>query len=256
MTRNWRTVAGSAESDIASATKMRQFERQRRPHRHGCSGWPHPYQVLAWAIAVVTVASFYVLILPMLRPVVGISAGLLYSLLCLFSLVSGVLTTALDPTDSVVPTQVLASKQLPVPQQSCSICKVRVHDYSKHCAQCNRCVQGFDHHCKWLNNCVGKRNYACFAVLIGSASALLAQEIALGVYVLQLVYRREGEDRLGAVYGLSSENITAFTVVLAVVLLCLSLCFVPLMRLVLLQLYLRRRGITTYEYHLLCRQRK
>ena len=209
----------------------------------------------------VTTGGFYVLMLPLLKQCLCISAGIFYSLLCLISFVSGLFATCLDPTDTAVSAQLHPTLQnahidLSSLQQSCSICKTRVHDYSKHCGQCNRCVEGFDHHCKWLNNCVGKRNYAYFAVLIWSASAVLAVEIGLGVYVLQMVTRDEGKQRLEEVYGVHRGQIAAFTGLLGLIVVCLCLCFFPLLRLVVLQLYLRRRGISTYEYHLLTRQRK
>ena len=64
----------------------------------------------------------------------------------------------------------------------CYVCKVCVHDGSKHCKECNKCVRNFDHHCKWLNNCIGSANYFPFIVFILSAEIGLIFEFVLQVY--------------------------------------------------------------------------
>ena len=230
---------------------MHGFSSHRRRRRHGCSQCPHPYQVLSWVLSLCTVGSFYALVLPVLDPLPALLSCILYSLLCLLSLASGLTAMLTDPTDPST------SHPSPLPlHQYCSICKSRVQDYSKHCGQCNRCVNGFDHHCKWLNNCIGARNYRYFAVLIGSVSLLLVVEIVFGVVALQGVRTEDGRERLGNRYGVEGKWVVGVMVGLGVDLVGLIGCFVPLFRLVLLQLYLRKRGLTTYEYHMITRQRK
>ncbi|XP_034729506.1 probable palmitoyltransferase ZDHHC11 [Etheostoma cragini] len=61
----------------------------------------------------------------------------------------------------------------------CYLCEIKVGPKVKHCGVCNKCVEGFDHHCKWLNTCVGGRNYWCFFVALSSGT--------LGVFLLAVV---------------------------------------------------------------------
>lgn len=130
----------------------------------------------------------------------------------------------------------------------CSFCKSPVKNTSKHCVRCNRCTTNFDHHCKWVNNCVGEANYKTFVMLIGVCMFLeLIISVVCGStlvesFVSARVVRRQIEEYYRKDVFLLFQTIQAFLALEGVVFSCL------LGYLIGLHLYLRFKGITTYEY--------
>jgi palmitoyltransferase len=116
---------------------------------------------------------------------------------------------------------------------SCSICDSIVSPSSKHCGQCNRCVAHFDHHCKWLNTCIGRSNYCYFILLLTS---LLLYMCELFVYSLDVSIKSiEKNDEITATFSLIFLAESAVALVLD-------------LNLIGLHIYLKARGLTTYEY--------
>ena len=101
---------------------------------------------------------------------------------------------------------------------------------SKHCGSCDRCVDGFDHHCKWLNNCIGSLNYRLFILLINSLEASEIILFSFEVHALTKYHNR---------------------IVLALIIVdCILNFFIFLLvgYLISIHVWLKLKGITTYEY--------
>lgn len=97
-----------------------------------------------------------------------------------------VMTTKIDPSDSI---QLLHHKSLEEGgsfnfsdfKYFCQLCQTCVSKNAFHCRKCNRCVEVFDHHCKWLNNCIGAKNYFEFLGLISCSEILLLLHIIVNI---------------------------------------------------------------------------
>lgn len=128
---------------------------------------------------------------------------------------------------------------------------------SKHCRSCDRCVEGFDHHCKWLNNCVGSKNYRGFFSLVLITCGMIAQQLAVGAYLLAISVLRPEEvaARLADFYG-GSLGLTAFRAVQGTFM-ALSLPPVLLLgELLCFHMLLIAKGMSTYEYIMAQRELK
>ena len=113
-------------------------------------------------------------------------------------IVLGGLATLADCTDPAILVQRNLLKQgKPYKSEQfefkCSVCNAYVNKQTKHCGPCNRCCDGFDHHCNWLNNCVGAANYRYFLALIVSFWTFIAFYVAVGTYVLWMIYTDKHE---------------------------------------------------------------
>ena len=111
----------------------------------------------------------------------------------------------------------------------CTVCNSYVSKSTKHCGSCNRCVERFDHHCKWLNNCIGSKNYRTFIYLI--ISVLVNQLILLICECILL----ENADTFMLQVLIFDLILNALLIVLIGYLLCMHI-------------FLRIKGMTTYQY--------
>ena len=196
----------------------------------------HPLQVISWVVVLLNIAIISVLYLQISENLWLIV--LYYTTFGSVFLFAAVLMI-IDPSDPVS----LGKKSNPDSSitATCSLCDSIVDPSSKHCAQCNRCVAGFDHHCKWLNTCIGKTNYNCFVLLLFSVlcHSLITLTFSLQVFIL----------------GLKENNvlICCFSFIFGVE----SLVFASLdINLILLHLYLKLKGLSTYEYIVSKRMKK
>lgn len=118
-------------------------------------------------------------------------------------------------------------------------------------------MEGFDHHCKWLNNCVGAKNYRSFFALVLVTCAMIAQQLAVGAYLLAIsVQQPEAVGaRLAELYG-GGLSLTGFRA-LQGALLALSLPPVLLLgELLCFHVLLIAKGMSTYEYIMAQRELK
>ena len=137
----------------------------------------------------------------------------------------------------------------------CSICDCNVSLTAKHCGQCNRCVDDFDHHCKWLNNCVGRKNYRLFALLIADLELVSGLVTAFSVFLLVSAFRKEEfKQRLQEVYA--EEDFVAVVSALALLLFANISVLLANGQLIFLHIWLRHKGMTTYDYIMLRRAQK
>ena len=216
--------------------------------RNGFERGPHTLQLLSWVITAFNLLVALVVLIPPL----SLSFKVIFCILFFSSKVLVVLygyqTTVSDPTDPVSTAHKKAIQEgveFQNPQETtCTICDVYVSPDSKHCAQCNRCVNKFDHHCKWLNNCIGKQNYRKFVVLIFSQQINLLVLLSFTIYYLCLYYENYSEFQAKS-HLLSSG--------LSIVLLWVSsleafLFCVAISNLIGLHIWLRCKGLTTFEY--------
>ena len=237
------------------------MENQERRHGHGCSVPPHPFQLIACTGGVLFVAAYSFLVLPLYSTQLSIALGVAYFLNCLLTVFFWLLATLTDPTDSVV----LAERKAMALRQPfdsrpykeiCTLCKAHVNEESKHCGQCDRCVEGFDHHCKWLNNCIGLRNYRFFALLISFFAFQLLQQAVSSVILLHGLITDSTSSFLSHLYSLKGSQAVIYKVVLAIYICLTLICLLSLMQLITLHIWLRYKGISTYDFIMSRRQRK
>jgi palmitoyltransferase len=101
-------------------------------------------------------------------------------------------------------------------------------------------VDRFDHHCKWLNNCVGGRNYKVFIGLICALQLTTAVVIAFGT-VLMVASEELNDREIGLVASVLLANIGVF---------------LANGQLILLHIWLKYKGMSTYEYIMLKRSQR
>ena len=128
----------------------------------------------------------------------------------------------------------------------CTACNTNVSFNAKHCSRCDRCVEKFDHHCKWLNNCIGKCNYRYFWLLIISLA------LCTGV---------QGGFTIAGLYTVSQGAEMPFSQQASLALLALHLClttavFLAVGQLIVFHVWLTCRGLTTYEFIKMRRERR
>lgn len=94
-------------------------------------------------------------------------------------------------------------------------------------------MDGFDHHCDWLDNCIGRANYRLFNALILLVELFTLELIASEVFAFEKW--GDYEDHL-------NFSIIAFSLLINFGIACFTLV------LILFHVYLRSRGLTTYEF--------
>ena len=146
-------------------------------------------------------------------------------------------TSAIDPSDNgSVAVSLL-----------CQYCCAYVNKSSKHCDRCNKCVYNFDHHCAMLNTCIGDYNYRYFISLLLSS---LMQMTITSSFSLLVLYRLLflGPQDQGEVYHIGDPSTLSITSINICVCITSLISAALLVILLLMHLFLKCKGLTTYQY--------
>lgn len=193
-------------------------------------------QVSVWILIVLNIIHYSLGTQQHLNAEPGEVTAQLFTLLFLvLSFLLGFITTYVDSEDEIIPLQQSMSKLghvVPVDKTNyfCHVCKLCVHEGTKHCRTCNKCIREFDHHCKWVNNCVGLHNYKYFLGFIACTVIALACKISL----LALALKEEPE---------AAMKVTAIIMIVLN-----SLVLLPIGELLRFHIYISCLGKTTFQY--------
>lgn len=194
---------------------------------------PKPCEMkLACLIGLIQITIFFVIIIPLLKPVAQAISSTIYLILTSSTIFSAFLSAYIDPGDQKHAKNIL---------KFCTICKISVENSSKHCGQCNRCVSKFDHHCVWVNNCIGEKNYKYFALTIMFLEFFMVYQLCCSVIVV--VWTEKNDQRLEFLFR--KEIIFSF---MALSIAVSAFCFVSNGILIVFHVYLHFRKMTTYEF--------
>ncbi|XP_008321548.1 palmitoyltransferase ZDHHC11 isoform X2 [Cynoglossus semilaevis] len=274
--QRWRRT-----SPMQGSSSRNELVPSKTPRMNGWSWPPQVFQVLGWLVfGYLAVVSFgiYIPLLP--RP----WNHVLYSLMGIAFAVhffTHIAAVTIDPADASVRAKHSYSSPMPVfdrTKQShviqdlhCYLCDVNVGPKVKHCGVCNKCVEDFDHHCKWLNTCIGGRNYHCFFVALSSATvgAFLHVAVILFIFIQHYLDPKilrtapQFESVLGNGTWLAFiplapvKTSSAGLLILAFLTVILSaICLLLLCHLLGFHFYLFFKGISTYDYVKMQRQKE
>ncbi|CAN9514286.1 unnamed protein product [Ophioblennius macclurei] len=249
------------------------------------NGWSWPpqlFQVIGWLVySYLAIVSFGIYI-PLLPQPWNHVAYALMGVAFFVHFLTHVTAVSIDPADASVRTKQNYTSPMPLFDRTkqphviqnlhCYLCDVRVGPKVKHCGVCNKCVEDFDHHCKWLNNCVGGRNYRFFFVALSSAAVGIILLVVIVLFVFIQHYLNPHSLRTAPQFDSSVLGNTTWLVflplapvktnsagllTLAFVTVMLSFtCLVLLGHLLGFHIYLFYKGISTYDYVKMQRQKE
>ncbi|XP_062254457.1 palmitoyltransferase ZDHHC11 isoform X2 [Platichthys flesus] len=251
------------------------------PRMNGWSWPPQAFQVAGWLVySFFAIVGFgiYIPLLPLPWNQVLYSLTGIAFIVHLFAHIAAV---TIDPADASVRAKQSYSSPKPlfdrknqqhvIQDLHCYLCDVKVGPKVKHCGVCNKCVEDFDHHCKWLNNCVGGRNYWCFFVALCSATMGSFLLVVVIFFIFIQHYLDPNTLRTAPQFGSMLGNGTwlafiplapiktssAGLLILAfiTVMLCI-VCLLLLFHLLGFHFYLFSKGISTYDYVKMQRQKE
>ncbi|XP_064393372.1 uncharacterized protein LOC135340887 [Halichondria panicea] len=254
-----------------------------RPRANGWNCPLDPLQLLGWFFVVFFAVAHYGFLVFYTPDYWRITTYILPGLVLLSHVICTIVTTSLNPSEPSVRHRGTHSRPKFNPSTDghviedtyCKLCEAHVGMNAKHCRVCDKCVTDFDHHCKWLNTCVGKRNYRWFfatilTALLGASLLFVYSSSLFVVYLVdrcQLCYdcdlpynltvNENGTtlcDFQFAAFGASMPH-QVFPVLCAFIALLSALAMILDGHLVSLHLYLIWKGLTTYDYILLLRDK-
>lgn len=233
-----------------------------RYRRHGFQCPLSGLQVSSWLCFLYQALITYSLVLPNFPTTSLASLTALYVFLSLGVVTTTVVSTLTDPTDPAIKrkqgsksSQLTVEAPCPSFPKLCLKCETHVGFRSKHCGVCGRCTAEFDHHCIWLNNCVGRRNYRWFFVTICLVEAAVAVQAYSGAQLVGVIMT-QGLDKSEILEKYSVQD-RGYLFLSSIVLVVALSVFILMCNgfLLFFHIYLRVRGISTYEYILLSRLR-
>ncbi|XP_077384255.1 palmitoyltransferase ZDHHC11 [Festucalex cinctus] len=270
--RRTAPMHGSSRSELVSS---------KTPRVNGWTWPPQVFQVIAWLmynyLAVVAFGMFIPLLPLPWNHVLYTLTGLAFFV----HLLSHIAAVTIDPGDASVRAKKTYAGPMPLFDRTlqlhviqdlhCYLCEVKVGPKVKHCSICNKCVSDFDHHCKWLNNCVGGRNYRYFFAAMSSAAVGTGLLVAVILFVFIQHYLDPNILRTNPQFHSALANNTwlvflpsapiktssAGLLIVAFVTALLSLtCLLLIWHLLFFHFYLLCKGLSTYEYIKLQRQKE
>jgi len=226
----WRYML---DSDCVSVQEELPVPRRR----HGLQWPPSAHQCTSISIIIFDIVAFVVVVLPLLDGAASVGSTLGFALFAVATIIFGLLVMRVDPGD---PHLYLDSSTISAEEINdlmyCACCEAFVSVDVKHCWACNKCVLHFDHHCPWLNTCIGSKNHRLFLTTLVVLFGMLAFFIIACLCIFQTDAMWLGLDRdwtLVCISTLAAGNM---------VLLCLVGFLIGF------QVFLMKRGQTTYEY--------
>nr|XP_020468492.1 probable palmitoyltransferase ZDHHC11 [Monopterus albus] len=253
----------------------------KSPRMNGWSWPPQAFQLSTWLVySYLSIVNFgiYVPLLPLPWNHVVYALGGISFIVHFFTHIA---TVTIDPADDSVRAKQIYSSPMPVFDRTkqahviqdryCSLCNVMVGPRVKHCGVCNKCVKDFDHHCQWLNTCVGGRNYWCFFAALSSATLGVFLLVAVTLFIVIQHYLDPNSLRTAPQFDSTLGNGTwlvflplapiktssAGLLVLTLITITLSIiCLALLCHLLGFHFYLFYKGISTYDYIMMQRQKK
>ncbi|XP_041799138.1 palmitoyltransferase ZDHHC11 isoform X1 [Chelmon rostratus] len=270
--RRTAPVRGSSRNELVPS---------KPPRMNGWSWPPQAFQVVGWLLySYLAIVSFGIYI-PLLPPPWNQVAYALTGVAFIVHFFTHIAAVTIDPADASVRAKQSYSSPLPLFDRTkqphviqdlrCYLCDVKVGPKVKHCGVCNKCVEDFDHHCKWLNTCVGGRNYWCFFVALSSATLGVFLLIVVILFIFIQHYMDPNTLRAAPQFNSVLGNGTwlvflplapmktssAGLLILAFVTVLLSItCLLLLGHLLGFHFYLFYKGISTYDYVKMQRQKE
>ncbi|XP_034554185.1 probable palmitoyltransferase ZDHHC11 [Notolabrus celidotus] len=251
------------------------------PRVNGWSWPPQAVQVAGWLVyGYFAIVSFGIYI-PLLPSPWNHVLYALTGITFILHFITHLATLTIDPADASVRAKHSYSRPMPLFDRAkqphviqdlhCYLCDVKVGPKVKHCGVCNKCVEDFDHHCKWLNTCVGGRNYRFFFVALFSATlgAFLLVVVILFIFIQHyldpnnLRTAPQFDNMLGNSTWLMflplapTKTSSAGLLILAFITIMLSFtCLLLFVHLLGFHFHLFYKGISTYEYVKMQRQKE
>uniref|UniRef100_A0A3P8SLY1 Palmitoyltransferase n=1 Tax=Amphiprion percula TaxID=161767 RepID=A0A3P8SLY1_AMPPE len=251
------------------------------PRMNGWSWPPQAFQIVGWlAYSYLAIVSFgiYIPLLPL--PWNHVTYTLM-GIIFIVHFVTHITAVTIDPADASVRAKQSYSSPLPffdrtkqphvIQDLHCYLCDVKVGPKVKHCGVCNKCVEDFDHHCKWLNTCVGGRNYWFFFLALSSATigTFLLIVVVLFIFIQHYLdpHSLRTAPQFNSVLGNTTwlvflplapiKTSSAGLLISAFITIMLSItCLLLLSHLLGFHLYLFYKGISTYDYIKMQRQKE
>ncbi|XP_068999033.1 palmitoyltransferase ZDHHC11 isoform X1 [Embiotoca jacksoni] len=253
----------------------------KQPRINGWSCPPQVFQVVGWLVySYLAIVSFGIYI-PLLPLPWSHVAYALMGIVCGVHFFTHIAAVTIDPADASVRAKQSYSNPMPLFDRTkqphviqdlhCYLCDVKVGPKVKHCGVCNKCVEDFDHHCKWLNTCVGRRNYWFFFLALSSATLGIFLVIVVVLFIFIQHYLDPTSLRTAPQFNNLLGNNTwlvflplapiktssAGLLILAFITIMLSIiCLLLLGHLLGFHVYLFYKGISTYDYIKIQRQKE
>ena len=183
-------------------------------------------QISSYLLGLLQISSFYFITLPLSDMTYLPMSTIPYTILLFLLLYYSFKVTVSNPCDPILLTSVRPSGKL---CKLCTVCDSAVLIKSKHCSLCEKCIQGFDHHCRILNNCIGRANYELFFKLIIIFELLILVQMVTTVIV-------------------TSKASGWFLVFIIFEDIFFVLSFLVNGAFILFHCWIRKKGVTTYEY--------
>ena len=189
-------------------------------------------QICGISVGLILICLYYATVIPLLQKPWQIINSVLYTIFVIGTIIFAANCAYIDPTDKDTSYEEV---------KFCTVCNRNVCLDSKHCGQCNKCVASFDHHCVWINNCVGKRNYRQFVIAILFLEFFMIFQFSNSVYIIQTLV--SAPEKLNNVFKKEViYSLMGFSLLLS------GFFFISNGVLIVFHIYLRIRGVTTYEY--------
>ena len=216
------------------------------------NGWGRPWnglQIISWIIFLLNIFYFWAFVVTMNNWVIATVIGIIYLLVSFLIMKYAISAMLCDPIDPII----LKERKWRADNVSfcksefeffCSICDTHVTDQAKHWGKCNKCISGFDHHWYWLNTWIGEKNYKIFFKLL--IVLILQNLIFMSSISVNLIFNDKWEEKVIKVVKIKTHiTLLILNIVMGLINLAEWLITGKLM---LFHIYLKCKGVSTFEY--------